>query len=192
VLSPAGDLRRTLRLKDLFPVLDKKKEQDRKFKLGKALGGATLVVDARVAGLDRRGLADDGESDIPRTADDDKPWLASTDPKSSPVIRFRVRVVEGEATSRTGLGQWRERLRFVTEQTQDGIPVRWLVVDKWKHDSSTEDDRSSGRAQLLQIHVLPRKAVHKDTWSKILTVLGPVQCAGNCCKGEKAKPAAST
>ena len=40
--------------------------------------------------------------------------------------------------------------------------------------------------------VLPRKAVHKDTWSKILTALGPVHCMENCCKGEKAKPVAST
>jgi hypothetical protein len=34
--------------------------------------------------------------------------------------------------------------------------------------------------------------VHRDTWSKILTLLGPAHCAENCCKGEKAKPAAST
>ena len=40
--------------------------------------------------------------------------------------------------------------------------------------------------------VLPRKAVHKDTWSKILTALGPAHCAENCCKGEKAKPVVST
>jgi hypothetical protein len=40
--------------------------------------------------------------------------------------------------------------------------------------------------------VLPRKAVHKNTWSKILTLLGPVHCAENCCKDDKAKPAAST
>ena len=40
--------------------------------------------------------------------------------------------------------------------------------------------------------VLPRKAVHKDTWSKILTVLGPAHCAESCCKGEKAKPVASS
>jgi len=40
--------------------------------------------------------------------------------------------------------------------------------------------------------VLPRKAVHRDTWSKILTLLGPAHCAENCCKGEKAKPVAST
>ena len=41
-------------------------------------------------------------------------------------------------------------------------------------------------------HVLPRRAVHKDTWSKILTALGPAHCAENCRKGEKAKPVAST
>jgi hypothetical protein len=40
--------------------------------------------------------------------------------------------------------------------------------------------------------VLPRKAVHKDTWSKILTVLGPAHGAEGCCKGEKAKPVVST
>jgi hypothetical protein len=28
--------------------------------------------------------------------------------------------------------------------------------------------------------VLPRKAVHKDTWSKILTALGPAHCAESC------------
>jgi hypothetical protein len=40
--------------------------------------------------------------------------------------------------------------------------------------------------------VLPRKAVHKDTWSKILTVLGPAHGAEGCCKGEKAKPVVLT
>ena len=40
--------------------------------------------------------------------------------------------------------------------------------------------------------VLPRKAVHKDTWSKVLTLLGPVHCVENCCKGEKAKPVVLT
>ena len=41
-------------------------------------------------------------------------------------------------------------------------------------------------------HVLPRRALHKDTWSKILTLLGPAHCAENCCKGEKAKAVTST
>ena len=30
-------------------------------------------------------------------------------------------------------------------------------------------------------NVLPRRAVHKDTWSKILTLLGPTHCCGEGC-----------
>jgi len=41
-------------------------------------------------------------------------------------------------------------------------------------------------------HVVHEEPYTKDTWSKILTLLGPVHCAENCCKGDKAKPAAST
>ena len=35
--------------------------------------------------------------------------------------------------------------------------------------------------------VLPRRAVHKDTWSKILTLLGPTHCAESCSKSHSAK-----
>ena len=37
--------------------------------------------------------------------------------------------------------------------------------------------------------VLPRRAVHKETWNKILTLLGPTHCAEGCSKphGAKAK-----
>jgi CRISPR-associated endonuclease/helicase Cas3 len=48
--------------------------------------------------------------------------------------------------------KWRERLRFATELSEEGEPSRWLVVDKWGHDATTEDDRSAGRPQLLDEH----------------------------------------
>ena len=35
--------------------------------------------------------------------------------------------------------------------------------------------------------VLPRRAVHKDTWSKILTLLGPTHCAESCSKSHSPK-----
>ena len=43
-------------------------------------------------------------------------------------------------------------------------------------------------------HVLPRRAVHKDTWSKILKLLGPTHCTGDCStsNGAKAKPSCCT
>ena len=200
VLSPVGDLRHTLRLRDLLPLFDQKKEKEREAKLGKALKGATLVVDARIAGLGKSGLIDDRESDIPRTADDENDWLLSTNPKSPPVIRFRVRALEAEAVP-TNQGQWRERLCFITEQTQEGVPVRWLVVDKWKHDSATEDDRSSGRAQLLQTHTewvetrvqkLAQRLALPESYAKVLMLAARLHDEGKRSplwqKSFKAKP----
>jgi hypothetical protein len=50
------------------------------------------------------------------------------------------------------------------------------------------------RSATVMGHVLPRRAVHKDTWSKILTLLAPTHCMGDCSKskGAKAKPACPT
>ena len=47
---------------------------------------------------------------------------------------------------------WHERFRFTCEVSEDGEPIRWLVVDKWQNDATTEDDRSEGNPQLLEIH----------------------------------------
>ena len=47
---------------------------------------------------------------------------------------------------------WRERFRFACEISEDGEPTRWLVVDKWRNDAATEDDRSEGAPQLLEKH----------------------------------------
>jgi hypothetical protein len=43
------------------------------------------------------------------------------------------------------------------------------------------------RAATVMGHALPRRAVHKDTWSKILTLLGPTRCTGDCSKSKGAK-----
>jgi len=48
--------------------------------------------------------------------------------------------------------QWRERLRFAIDRSDEGEPVRWLIVEKWRHDAATEEDRSAGRDQLLDEH----------------------------------------
>lgn len=147
VLSKSGKLRRTLQLGDLNP--DKENRKD----LLSDLRGATLVVDAGVGGL-KDGLLDDKATTPPRTADDGQPWmpgdLSGAKPEN-PVIRFRVRI---EAT---GQGapvdkEWRERLRFAVELSDDGEPLRWLTVEKWRHDAANEDDRSAGRPQLLDDH----------------------------------------
>ena len=38
------------------------------------------------------------------------------------------------------------------ERSADDDVVRWLIVEKWRHDSSTEEDRSAGRPQALDEH----------------------------------------
>jgi CRISPR-associated endonuclease/helicase Cas3 len=142
VLSAAGDLVRRLSLSDLSD--DKMLQQ--------TLPGATLVIDARIAGL-KDGLLDDKTEDIPRTADDGQEWFPDAD--GAPVIRFRVRpgsaeVLDGDQAIDSS--QWRERVRFVTEVSEEGQGTQWLVVYKWRHDGATEDDRSTGSPQLLDAH----------------------------------------
>jgi len=139
VLSGAGDLRRTLRWSDITDA-DNKKAKEKKEALENVLSGTTLVIDARVGGL-RDGLLRDDVGDIPPTADGDD-WSN---------VRFRVRS-RSAGESPTTDPNWRERLRFDVERTEDGESRRWLVVEKWRHDAATEEDRSAGRPQVLDEH----------------------------------------
>lgn len=135
--DPDGGLRRTFKLQELDPSGDKKE-------LDSLLAGATLVVDARLAGL-RDGLLDDMDTAIPRTADDGQDWLGEG------AIGFRVRAVDTGAQI-TKEPNWRERYRFASAVTEDGEATRWLIVDKWREDSATEEDRSAGNPQRLDEH----------------------------------------
>lgn len=155
VLQPTGDLQRGLALGDLVPAdggkdLSKAKRDE----LEHWLVGATLIVDARVGGLTTKGLLAEDVSEVTRTSDDGEPWLPSLDDGSgsaTPVVQFRVRTAEAGADV-PDHSSWRERRRFPSEQSMDGVTLRWLVIDKWRHDSATEEDRSSGRLQLLDAH----------------------------------------
>ncbi len=139
-LDPDGGLRQPFRLTEL----DLKNTTDKE-KLGKtALAGATLVVDARLAGL-RDGLLDDREASLPRTADDGQGWLGEG------AVGFRVRSVEA-SESLFRQRNWRERLRFESNVTEGGEATHWLVVEKWRHDAATEEDRSAANPQLLDEH----------------------------------------
>jgi CRISPR-associated endonuclease/helicase Cas3 len=147
VLSRAGDLRGTFRLRDLAKSEDAKADKERKERLHTALDGATLVLDARLAGLRKDGLLDRSEDAVPRTADDGNEWLAKH------ALPFRVRRMSADGTDLTVAdGGWRERLRFAVDVSEEGEVQRWLIVEKWRHDAATEEDRSSARPQLLDDH----------------------------------------
>ncbi len=140
-LDPDGGVRRVLKLEELSPREDKDKQ-----KLDRLLANATLVVDARLAGL-RDGLLDDGEDAPPRTADDGQEWLAEG------AVGFRVRRVEASVSVPRDKN-WRERFRFPSVVTEDGEATRWLIVEKWRSIAATEEDRSAARPQLLDEHAL--------------------------------------
>jgi CRISPR-associated endonuclease/helicase Cas3 len=155
-LTPASDFSVMWRLEDLVPHddADAKKHEDA---LESHLKRATLIVDARMGGL-QEGLLSDREDNVPRTVDDGTPWIpgladhtGKVSPATAPIVRFRVRTAEAEEHT-VADQKWRERLRFATELSEEGEPSRWLVVDKWGHDATTEDDRSAGRPQLLDEH----------------------------------------
>ena len=143
VLSSSRDLHGTFRRNSLTQGNKKKKE-----KLKENLKGRTVVVDADIGGLSD-GMLDEKTDSPSRTIDDGQEWLPPQDDK--PVIRFRVRSVTGEE-SPVSDGAWRERYRFITEQSDEGEVHRFLLVEKWRHDAETEDDRSVGHLQELAEH----------------------------------------
>lgn len=147
ILSPSRDLRDTVHGGSLVQG-DKKEQQKAKENLKKSLTGGTLVVDACLGGLSD-GLLGENADSLPRTIDDSQEWLPPQDDK--PVVRFRVRSVTGEASSVSD-EDWRERYRFTTEQSHEGEVQRFLLVEKWRHDAETEDDRSVGHLQELTEH----------------------------------------
>ncbi len=151
VLSPSGDVREVFKLEQLVFDRDDKKAKNKKDELRYCLSGATLIVDARIAGLGGDGLLDSKIATPAHTADDSMPWL--TTPENEPVVRFRVRVADVDAKPNAAeKRRWRQRFRFAIAQSEDGEPSRWLIVEKWLHDSATEDDRSAGHPQLLDTH----------------------------------------
>lgn len=153
VLSPSGDLVETLELKDFAVRDDKSKTRRLEDKLQR-MGNAQLVVDARVRGL-KDGLLNSDSSDDPDTADSCADWFPHPEtPRNSgrriANVGFRVRPMPQRDDSDP---QWQERYRFAVERDDDGIEVRWLVVEKLRGNSATEVDRSvSGNYQLLVDH----------------------------------------
>ena len=118
-------------------------------KLRELLSGSTLILDARFGGLSPDGTLDRKTGNTPRVVDDGLEWLSP--PGDPPLVRFRVRSVAEEDHTEPGV-DWRERYRYEADQTDSGEATRWLVVEKWRHDGETEQDRSAGNTQELAEH----------------------------------------
>jgi len=123
-------------------------EKKNKEEIERRLFGSTLVLDSRFAGLGADGLLDDSVSILPQTIDDGSEWMESI--KGEPAIRFRVN--DSDQSTPTKEKGWRQRHRMPIERSTEGEPTRWLVVDKWRSDSTTADDGAAGALQYLNEH----------------------------------------
>ena len=149
-LSSSGEVGCAFRLEDLVLPGDPKRKKEKKDEVSRTLAGATLVVDARVAGL-RNGRLETTATEPLRTADDGKDWIATEN--HDPVIRFRVRKTDDTAVDPAPESRWQQCFRFAAKLSDDGEGQEWLSVDKWRHDSPNEDSRSVGaQKQLLKKH----------------------------------------
>jgi CRISPR-associated endonuclease/helicase Cas3 len=147
VLGRANQLERALTLDEA----NIKGDPRRKRQFLREFQGATLVVDRLLSGLSCEGLLDDRSDEPCVVADTDEPWLEPGD-ESAPVIRFRLRET-GPSAETTSDASWRERLRLPLAKTLEGEVLRWLVIDRWRQDAETEDDRSTTtRPQSLVDH----------------------------------------
>lgn len=153
-LDGAGTPTRAFRLRDLARKLSTrdKKEMER------LLAGALLIVDAALAGLSGEGMLDPKAAVPPMTGDVGAAEWASAllgrelEEGESPPVTFRV-ANRTDAEVVHGAG-WRERLRLPVAYAEgDEAVTRWLVVDKWRHNGATEEDRSTARRpQALSEH----------------------------------------
>jgi CRISPR-associated endonuclease/helicase Cas3 len=115
--------------------------------LQRILNNRVLVLDARFSGLNE-GLLSKDENEFPLTGDNEG-WQIDAD--GVPITRFRIReysIKENPAQD----SHWRERFRFDIKRSADGETLRYLLIEKWRHEAATEEDRSSGNFQLLKDH----------------------------------------
>ncbi len=108
--------------------------------LERELAGATLVVDARLGGLDDTGSLEEKAEEAPKTLDG-RPGF--DDGNAPPVVPFRIvsRTKSAQLENNEHAADWRHRYRFVIQRTEDEIE-RWLDVEQWHHEGDLEDDRS--------------------------------------------------
>ena len=120
--------------------LAKKRDSNSRKALETALGGKTLVVDARLGGLSG-GMLVKTCDEAATTADSAPDW--------SEEAGFRVR----RDTSHYARDEvWRFEDAFVLRDDEEGEPAEWLIVEHFRDAAQTEDARSIAKPQELASH----------------------------------------
>ena len=150
LLDRKAELREALHLSAIARAASNQNASKRLFR---ALAGATLVLDARLGGL-ANGLLSDKSDETPATADAEGGWDdALRDHAADPL--WRVIEAKGAAILATPPpdAKLRQVLRLDLEQSEDGAPVRALIVRR-QVDGGAEGEIGSiaRRAQTLAVH----------------------------------------
>ena len=130
---------------DEIATADKRRRDD----LGRALGGAVLMVDRRLGGLADGLLNDSAEYDAGR----DELDITQIDGDGAPrVVPFRTRRVDDGDTLPAPEG-WRAEASVALHRSDEG-DTAWLLIESLDgHPAESEEGRSSSRrAQLLEEH----------------------------------------
>lgn len=164
-LNRAGELLRTWTRRDLENITS----SGAKRRFHRELSGAILVVDARLSGLDANGLLDEKMKWADLVTVESESWMPTPTTGERPAVPFRVRVVradplpagplQGEipvttrpSTSDSGDPNWFETYRLARALANDESVESWLVVEKWRHEATSEEGRAAGRPQKLDEH----------------------------------------
>lgn len=147
VLANDGEFLKSFRFKELnLESMEKVDRVKRADELERLLFDATLVMDARIGGC-KHGRLNGDEGTCGSTGDG--PW---PDDELATTVGFRVRRVRETSKFTSNSPGWQTRSRFATAVSDEGEESEWLLVEKWKEDATTEDDRSAGALQLLEDH----------------------------------------
>ncbi|WP_197996167.1 type I-G CRISPR-associated helicase/endonuclease Cas3g [Gimesia panareensis] len=142
VLGRALSVERFVSLEELAFEGDKKAVDRRKDELQRSLNNNTLVIDARFGGLSENGLLDDATKFKHSSTGDDEDWG---------LTGFRVRLSEDGSRSDDRI--WRTCFRFVSRLSELGEPLSWLLVEKRRVSTTSEDARAITKTnQALSTH----------------------------------------
>ncbi len=110
-----------------------------------AIGNTTVIIDWRLGGLRDDGLLDATVAAAPQVADNGEPFSKET-------VGFRIRLLNAANATPNKDSNWIVREQFATRVDAEGKPEELLLIEKWRTDAATEDDRSSSRLQFLNEH----------------------------------------
>jgi CRISPR-associated endonuclease/helicase Cas3 len=149
VLNTAREVTATFTVGGLRALLDNAR---RRKEFERNLAGSTLVVEAAIGGLSD-GLLSDASDETPPTLDGWDGWAATGQTgKVRPTVTFRVKTLEQLDASTSKDRNWHQRYHCALRTTPSGDVSTWLVVEKWREDTTTGNDGAAGPPQLLDEH----------------------------------------